>query len=89
MTTALLVIDAQNVYTRKPSELWCEDTGTTIRKINKLIEACDVDLAAQPPSLDSVLSGDVAALARAITVLEEGRSPTSKLAPPKWNTTSG
>ena len=41
MTTALLVIDAQNVYTRKPSELWCEDTGTTIRKINKLIEAFD------------------------------------------------
>src|SRR3954454_1231036 len=43
--------------------------------INTLVEACDVDLAAQPPSLDALLAGDVAALARAITVLEEGRSP--------------
>ncbi len=43
--------------------------------INKLVESCDVDLAAQPPAVDDVLSGDVAALARAITVLEDGRSP--------------
>ena len=43
--------------------------------INALVEACDVDLAASPPALDDVLSGDVAALARAITVLEDGRSP--------------
>src|SRR3954465_10197908 len=43
--------------------------------INTLVEACDVDLAAQPPSLDALLAGDVAALARAITVLEEGRDP--------------
>lgn len=39
MTTVLLVIDVQNVYTRKPSELWCEDAGTTVRKINKLVQA--------------------------------------------------
>ena len=43
--------------------------------INTLVEACDVDLAAQPPAVDDVVSGDVAALARAITVLEAGRSP--------------
>ncbi len=43
--------------------------------INTLVEACDVDLAAQPPAVEDVLSGDVAALARAITVLEDGRSP--------------
>ncbi|MGZ6825842.1 MAG: methylmalonyl-CoA mutase family protein, partial [Mycobacteriales bacterium] len=43
--------------------------------INTLVAACDVDLAAQPPAVDAVLSGDTAALARAITVLELGRSP--------------
>ncbi|MCW2666353.1 MAG: methylmalonyl-CoA mutase, large subunit [Frankiales bacterium] len=43
--------------------------------INTLIAACDVDLAAEPPSLDAVLSGDHTALARALTVLETGRSP--------------
>jgi methylmalonyl-CoA mutase len=44
--------------------------------INKLIEACDVDLCADEPSLDAVLSGSAAPLARAITVLEAGRSPS-------------
>ena len=43
--------------------------------INTLIEACDVDLAESPPALDAVLSGDRAALARALTVLELGRDP--------------
>ena len=42
--------------------------------INKLIAACDVDLCADEPSLDAVLSGSAAPLARAITVLEAGRS---------------
>jgi len=42
--------------------------------INTLIEACDVNLAEQPPVLDAVLSGDRAALSRAITVLETGSS---------------
>jgi methylmalonyl-CoA mutase len=42
--------------------------------INRLIEACDVDLAATPPAVESVLSGSPAALARAVTVLEAGRS---------------
>jgi isobutyryl-CoA mutase len=43
--------------------------------INKLIADCDVDLCAEEPALDAVLSGSSAALARAITVLEAGRSP--------------
>jgi isobutyryl-CoA mutase len=43
--------------------------------INELIAACDVDLCADEPSLDAVLGGSPAALARAITVLEAGRSP--------------
>ncbi|MCW2599836.1 MAG: methylmalonyl-CoA mutase, large subunit [Frankiales bacterium] len=43
--------------------------------INTLVEACDIDLTAQPPSVDEVQSGNPAALARAITVLEQGRSP--------------
>jgi methylmalonyl-CoA mutase len=43
--------------------------------INQLIADCDVDLCADEPALDAVLSGSPAALARAITVLEAGRSP--------------
>jgi methylmalonyl-CoA mutase len=43
--------------------------------INQLVRACDVDLAAQAPPVASVLEGSAAALARAITVLEDGRSP--------------
>jgi methylmalonyl-CoA mutase len=41
--------------------------------VNTMVAACDVDLAAQPPSAEAVLTGDDAALARAITVLELGR----------------
>ena len=41
--------------------------------INELIRDADVDLAAQSPDLDAVLAGDAAALARALTVLEQGR----------------
>jgi isobutyryl-CoA mutase len=44
--------------------------------INQLIAACDVDMAADEPRVDAVLSGSPAALARAITVLEAGRSPS-------------
>src|SRR4051794_11252997 len=43
--------------------------------INQLIRACDVDLAGASPDVESVLAGDPAALARAITVLEAGQSP--------------
>ncbi|HEX2075274.1 MAG TPA: fused isobutyryl-CoA mutase/GTPase IcmF, partial [Geodermatophilus sp.] len=43
--------------------------------INQLIRACDVDLAAGDPDLAGLLAGDPAALARAITILEAGRSP--------------
>jgi isobutyryl-CoA mutase len=43
--------------------------------INQLIADCDVDLCADEPALDAVLTGSSAALARAITVLEAGRSP--------------
>jgi methylmalonyl-CoA mutase len=43
--------------------------------INQLIATCDVDLAAVEPDVEALLTGDPAALARAITVLEAGRSP--------------
>ncbi|GAB4079517.1 methylmalonyl-CoA mutase [Modestobacter muralis] len=43
--------------------------------INTIIAACDVDLTADGPDLDALSAGDPAALARAITVLEAGRSP--------------
>jgi methylmalonyl-CoA mutase len=42
--------------------------------INTLVKACDVDLADAPPLVDDVLAGSVPALARAITVLEDGRN---------------
>ncbi|MER6582781.1 fused isobutyryl-CoA mutase/GTPase IcmF, partial [Nonomuraea sp. NPDC001023] len=42
--------------------------------INKLIEECDHELG-DPPSVEAVLSGDQAALARAITFMESGRAP--------------
>ncbi|MFG1641459.1 fused isobutyryl-CoA mutase/GTPase IcmF [Amycolatopsis sp. NPDC049252] len=41
--------------------------------INMMIKACDVDLAAEGPALDKVLSGDVPALARVITQLQAER----------------
>src|SRR3954454_15570117 len=43
--------------------------------INELIRGCDVDLAVTGPDVEALLSGDPAALARAVTVLESGRSP--------------
>ena len=42
--------------------------------INTLVERCDTDLAAEAPSVEEVLAGGTAALARALTVLESGRS---------------
>ncbi|MGY1633532.1 fused isobutyryl-CoA mutase/GTPase IcmF [Geodermatophilus sp. SYSU D01186] len=41
--------------------------------INELIRACDVDLTERGPDVEALLTGDPAALARAITVLEAGR----------------
>ena len=44
--------------------------------INTMIRECDVDLAATPPaSVDAVLAGEHAALARALTLAEAGRLP--------------
>ncbi|MEO6205987.1 MAG: methylmalonyl-CoA mutase, partial [Mycobacteriales bacterium] len=43
--------------------------------INQLVAACDIDLARTPPAVEDVLSGQSSALARALTVLEAGRSP--------------
>src|SRR4051794_25817013 len=43
--------------------------------INELIRACDTDLTGERPDAEALLTGDPAALARAITVLEDGRSP--------------
>lgn len=39
MKAALLVIDAQNIYTDSTSELFCEDEETTVNNINRLIAA--------------------------------------------------
>lgn len=45
--------------------------------INQLIRACDIDLATEPPVLDAVLAGERAALARAITCLQQDTLPES------------
>jgi ureidoacrylate peracid hydrolase len=37
-TSALLVIDAQKIYTTKDSELYCKDSLNTIKRINSLID---------------------------------------------------
>ncbi|PRX59249.1 methylmalonyl-CoA mutase [Nonomuraea fuscirosea] len=47
--------------------------------INKLIEECDAELD-DPPPVEAVVSGDQAALARAITLIESGRAPAELLA---------
>ena len=43
--------------------------------INELIRACDRDLTTEGPDVDALLTGDPAALARAITMLEAGSAP--------------
>src|SRR4051794_10318317 len=44
--------------------------------INTMIEACDVDLAARPPSsFDGLFTGDHTTLARTLTLAEAGRLP--------------
>jgi isobutyryl-CoA mutase len=48
--------------------------------VNTMVAACDVDLAALPPQLDAVLTGDQAALARVVTVLENGRGSADLVA---------
>ncbi|MER7502221.1 fused isobutyryl-CoA mutase/GTPase IcmF [Nonomuraea pusilla] len=47
--------------------------------INKLIEDCDVE-PGDPPSVEAVVSGDQAALARAITLIESDRAPQDLVA---------
>jgi methylmalonyl-CoA mutase len=49
--------------------------------INTLVRAADVDLATElPDSLDGLLGGDHAALARVITAIENDRLPSAQLA---------
>ncbi|MEX5708546.1 methylmalonyl-CoA mutase family protein [Parafrankia sp. FMc6] len=43
--------------------------------VNSIVRDGDVDLAARPPAVEAVRAGDESALARAITVLEDGRNP--------------
>lgn len=38
MVTALLVIDAQRIYTDPESDMYCKDARGTVRRINRLIE---------------------------------------------------
>jgi methylmalonyl-CoA mutase len=48
--------------------------------VNSMIQACDVDLAQRsPPTVDKLLAGDVAALARVITQLQREALPPDRL----------
>lgn len=38
MTSALIVIDAQKIYTDPDSEMFCKDARATVKRINSLIE---------------------------------------------------
>lgn len=38
MSTALLVVDVQRIYTIKGNELYCKNAGQTVKRINQLIE---------------------------------------------------
>jgi len=39
MKSALIVIDAQNVYTDSESEMFCKDSARTLKRVNELINA--------------------------------------------------
>ncbi len=39
MNPALLVIDVQNIYTNKKSELFCADSKATVKRINQIIDS--------------------------------------------------
>lgn len=39
MSKALIVIDVQNIYTNRKSELFCKDSKATVKRINQIIEA--------------------------------------------------
>jgi biuret amidohydrolase len=43
MKTALLVIDAQNIYTDEKSDLYCKQANKTLTNINKLVERFERD----------------------------------------------
>lgn len=45
MKQALLVIDAQKIYTSKSSEMYCQDADKTLARINKLIDAFESETA--------------------------------------------
>ena len=45
MKKALLVIDAQRIYTSRESELYCKDSRSTIARINSLVERFQRDKA--------------------------------------------
>ncbi|MFB8009366.1 fused isobutyryl-CoA mutase/GTPase IcmF [Nocardia sp. NPDC056000] len=48
--------------------------------INQLIAGCDVDLSTTPAPVEAVLSGDRAALARALTCLQQDALPSADMA---------
>lgn len=43
MNTALLVVDAQKIYTSEDSEMYCEDASNTISNINAIIKHMQKD----------------------------------------------
>jgi methylmalonyl-CoA mutase len=72
------------LHSRGVARIFSPDDGLELGlpgMINLMIKACDVDLAAQSPGpVDKLLAGDMPALARTITQLQEGVLPADRLA---------
>ena len=51
-----------------------KDRATFKVLVDGLLQTCNLDLASRPPTLQEIASGERAAIARALTVLEGGRS---------------
>ncbi len=47
-------------------------SSTSVARLDDLVRACDINLAAWPPSVEDVIAGKRAALGRALTVFELG-----------------
>jgi methylmalonyl-CoA mutase len=71
------------LHSRGVARIFSPDDGLELGlpgMINVMIKACDVDLAAQSPGpVDKLLAGDMPALARTITQLQEGVLPADRL----------
>ncbi len=78
----VIVADEIAALAERGVQIFSPDDGQRLGlagMVNTIVADCDVDLTEQAPELDAVLAGEPAALARAVTVLEQGRAPADLL----------